>query len=62
MPMPSLMSEAQTSTRADLAPSNGTVKDIDGKSCVFYDGYWIRRYEVPKDEAARPYWAWKRAM
>ena len=55
MPMPSLMSEAQTSTRSGLvdpAPSNGTVKDIDGKSCVFYDGYWIRRYEVPKDEAA----------
>lgn len=32
--------------------ANGTVRELDGKSCVFYDGYWIRRYEVPKDEAA----------
>ena len=32
--------------------ANGTVREFDGKTCVFYDGYWIRRYEVPKDEAA----------
>ncbi|MGR8919909.1 MAG: hypothetical protein ACU85V_09830 [Gammaproteobacteria bacterium] len=31
---------------------NGTVRDVDGKRCVYYDGYWIRRYEVPSDEAA----------
>ncbi len=31
---------------------NGTVRQFDGKSCVFYDGYWIRRYAVPQDEAA----------
>ena len=55
MPMPSLISEAPMTTRIcipDTPSSNGMVKDIDGKSCVFYDGYWIRRYEVPKDEAA----------
>ena len=55
MPMPSLISEAPMVSRAgppDAVFSNGMVEDIDGKSCVFYDGYWIRRYEVPKDEAA----------
>ena len=55
MPMPSLISEAPMTSRAgppDSVFSNGVVEDIDGKSCVFYDGYWIRRYEVPKDEAA----------
>lgn len=34
------------------APANGEVREVDGKPCVFYDGYWIRYYEVPKDEAA----------
>lgn len=52
MPMPSLTSEVSISPRSDTVPVNGTVREIDGKSCVFYDGYWIRRYEVPKDEAA----------
>jgi hypothetical protein len=55
MSMPALISDLPLTTRncaSDPAVTNGTVKDIDGKSCVFYDGYWIRRYEVPKDEAA----------
>lgn len=34
------------------AVPNGSVRDIDGKSCVYFDGYWIRCYEVPSDEAA----------
>jgi hypothetical protein len=38
--------------KSDDVPPNGTVSDIDGKPCVFYDGYWIRRYDVPKDEGA----------
>jgi hypothetical protein len=29
---------------------NGTKKDIDGKPCVYYDGYWIRRYEIVSDD------------
>jgi len=45
------MTLARPAQVPDAVP-NGTVKDIDGKSCVHYDGYWIRRYEVPKDEAA----------
>ncbi|MGB1879875.1 MAG: hypothetical protein ACPHTD_04095 [Gammaproteobacteria bacterium] len=35
----------------ESCPPNGTVHERDGKMCVFYDGYWIRRYEVPRDEA-----------
>ena len=31
---------------------NGTKKDIDGKPCIFYDGYWIRRYPVVPDDYA----------
>ena len=34
-----------------MAPelSNGTIEEIDGKRCVFYDGYWIRYYDPPED-------------
>lgn len=32
--------------------SNGTKRDIADKACVFYDGYWIKRYEPPKDSLA----------
>ena len=28
---------------------NGTQRVINGKSCIFYDGYWIRHYVPPKD-------------
>lgn len=56
MAMPSLSSDASIASSRpgspDITPVNGTVREIDGKACVFYDGYWIRRYEVPKDEAA----------
>jgi hypothetical protein len=31
---------------------NGTTREIDGKSCVFYDGYWIRSYHLHKDSYA----------
>lgn len=31
---------------------NGTVKVIDGKPCVYYDGYWIRYYKPPPDSLA----------
>jgi len=32
--------------------SNGTRKEIDGKPCIYYDGYWIRRYAVVSDDYA----------
>jgi hypothetical protein len=33
-----------------MSIKNGTKKDIDGKPCIYYDGYWIRRYEVVSDD------------
>lgn len=37
---------------AERAVTNGTVSRLNGTEVVFYDGYWIRRYEVPSDEDA----------
>jgi hypothetical protein len=31
---------------------NGTKKTIEGKPCVYYDGYWIRWYEIQSDDLA----------
>jgi hypothetical protein len=31
---------------------NGTKKTIRGKPCVYYDGYWVRRYEVESNDLA----------
>ena len=52
--MPPVKPDNSTSRTAlgDNPAANGAVREIDGKTCVHYDGYWIRRYEVPKDEAA----------
>ena len=33
-------------------PANGTEREIDGKPCVYYDGYWIRRYDPPQGTLA----------
>lgn len=33
-------------------PKNGTVGELDGKRVIFYDGYWIRHYDVPPNEEA----------
>lgn len=30
--------------------ANGTIQTVNGKRSIFYDGYWIRYYEVPQDE------------
>jgi hypothetical protein len=30
-------------------PDNGTKRTIAGKSCIYYDGYWIRHYVPPED-------------
>ncbi len=34
------------------AVANGAIATVNGAKCVYYDGYWIRRYEVPTDEEA----------
>ena len=31
---------------------NGTTQEIDGKPCVYYDGYWIRSYHLHEDSFA----------
>lgn len=31
---------------------NGTKKNIDGKLSVYYDGYWVRCYEIKSDDYA----------
>lgn len=33
------------------ATVNGTTADVDGKPCIYYDGYWIRRYDPPPETA-----------
>ncbi|MES9873690.1 MAG: hypothetical protein ABW146_11290 [Candidatus Sedimenticola sp. 6PFRAG7] len=33
-------------------PSNGTIQNFDGKDCIYYDGYWIRNYDIPEDTLA----------
>lgn len=29
---------------------NGTIRTIDGKSCIYYDGHWIRHYSMHSDK------------
>jgi len=31
---------------------NGTIREIEGKSCIYFDGYWIRHYSVHNDKIA----------
>ena len=46
-----MSSDHNTSNDATIATvANGTVAMVNDTECVFYDGYWIRRYEIPSDE------------
>lgn len=36
--------------RNPAAPANGALSEIDGKRVVYFDGYWIRHYDVPANE------------
>lgn len=31
------------------APSNGTMREVDGVTHIYYDGYWIKYYDPPRD-------------
>ena len=31
---------------------NGCIREVDGKICIYYDGYWIRYYAPPPDTLA----------
>jgi len=44
--------EEQPIFDASDRPEHGTIAIVSGTECVYYDGYWIRRYEVPSDEDA----------
>jgi hypothetical protein len=44
--------EEQPNFNASDRPGHGTIAIVNGTECVYYDGYWIRRYEVPSDEDA----------
>jgi hypothetical protein len=56
------MNSATISSSKDLSPedddasitpvANGTIGRVNDLQCVFYDGYWIRHYEIPTDEGA----------
>lgn len=35
----------------DPPPDNGALAEVNGKPCIFYDGYWIRRYDPPPESA-----------
>ena len=36
----------------EIEISNGTVKSINGEVRIYYDGYWIRHYDVPSNNLA----------
>lgn len=36
---------------AAARPANGAIREIDGRSRVYYDGYWVRHYDVPDSRA-----------
>lgn len=42
---------AQQAASLDRDPpiANGTVRSLEGKTCRYYDGYWIRQYVAPPD-------------
>ena len=43
------MNKNSTAKNHSQEIENGTVRDIYGKRCVYYDGYWLRYYQPPKD-------------
>ena len=51
--------ESETETSADLPGGeepplpNGTARQIDGKPVIYYDGYWLRRYDISDTLAER---------
>lgn len=34
------------------AIENGTIKEIDGKECIYFDGYWLRHYRMHSNTLA----------
>lgn len=42
----------QPTVADDGAPENGTMAEVDGRTCIFTDGYWIKYYEPPPETLA----------
>ena len=38
-----------TGSRSGNAISNGTIAEINGRTCIHFDGYWIKYYEPPPE-------------
>lgn len=41
-----------SSNSTEVPAVNGSVREINGKRCIYFDGYWIRYYDVPAHEDA----------
>ena len=41
----------QTSKEEKVA--NGTIRECDGKICIYMDGYWIRYYAPPPNTGGK---------
>ncbi|MGE0384793.1 MAG: hypothetical protein AB7Q97_08695 [Gammaproteobacteria bacterium] len=39
-------------TESPHAVANGTIREVDGKTCIHFDGYWIRHYNTQEDSLA----------
>ena len=38
-----------TGSRSSSPISNGTIAEINGRTCIHFDGYWIKYYEPPPE-------------
>jgi hypothetical protein len=47
MPLESHHAPAQGGTDTDTGPQNGAKAEVNGHTCIYMDGYWIKYYEPP---------------
>ena len=38
-----------TGSGSGNAISNGTIAEVGGRTCIYFDGYWIKYYEPPPE-------------
>jgi hypothetical protein len=43
---------SETTADGKAATANGTIAEIDGRTCIYTDGYWIKYYEPPPESLA----------
>jgi hypothetical protein len=49
MPLESHHAPAQGGTDTDTGPQNGAKAEVNGHTCIYMDGYWIKYYEPPPE-------------